>query len=379
MNANLANLATLKERLELSLRELSEALGGAQAGFARTTVHRLCSGERVVRPPDTPTAALKDLLKRAGMDAITPAQLWTNTLAATEENVMHRRTTLSDAAVKFFQMTRDPFSGHPESPEEVWLSKPMESAASRLIEAAKTQKFLAVIGGVGSGKTTISQLVQHRLGTGKTTIIRAEAFDRQQVTANNVAAKILRQFGIAPPSDSVARRDRALEALERQHRLQNNVCLLFDEAQDLSDRTLITLKEFAELSVGFARLLGVILIGNPELSLRIQSDVRFSKIFQRLTTLELPELTAAEVAEYAQFRLRCAGATAQIFTDEALAALAEAANTPLAVGNLCNAVLAEAARKGERRVTGELLASLNLSAYGVARSTQVRIRHQKIA
>ena len=70
-------------------------------------------------------------------------------------------------------------------------------------------------------------------------------------------------------SSQEAKARQAQKMLAESSRAGNSHVLVIEEAHDLSIQTLKVLKRFWELEDGFKRLLAIILIGQPELKLRL--------------------------------------------------------------------------------------------------------------
>ena len=80
-------------------------------------------------------------------------------------------------------------------------------------------------------------------------------------------------------------------------------CLVIDEAHSLPIPTIKHLKRFFELETGFKKLVSIILIGQPELRVKLSernADVR--EVVQRCEMIELSPIDMGRVDEYLQFK-----------------------------------------------------------------------------
>ena len=97
-----------------------------------------------------------------------------------------------------------------------------------------------------------------------------------------------------------------------------NVAIIVDEAQNLPDDTLEELRLLSNLETNKEKLLQIILIGQPELADRLQSD-RFKQLNQRITVrATLTPLSVSSTVDYVKTRLIKAGNSGSLFDDGAL-------------------------------------------------------------
>ena len=148
--------------------------------------------------------------------------------------------------------------------------------------------------------------------------------------------------------------------------------LVIEEAHCLPKATLKHLKRFTELKQGLSRLLGVALIGQPELRVKLSDqnpDVR--EVVQRCELVELPPLDN-ELEAYIQHKLSRAGAEASaIFEPDSYDAIrarlirmprggrpsdAVSVCYPLVVNNLVTRAMNAAASVGMAKVDASVIA-----------------------
>jgi type II secretory pathway predicted ATPase ExeA len=131
-----------------------------------------------------------------------------------------------------------------------------------------------------------------------------------------------------------------------------HLILVLDEAQDLSDEDLTEFRCLTNMTNASRRALTVVLVGQPELRALVRGmpavDTRVGLRYH------LGLLTPAEVAAYVTHRCRAAGhATGRLFTDEALAELADASGgMPREINRVAKLAMLNAAARGARIVTG---------------------------
>jgi type II secretory pathway predicted ATPase ExeA len=132
------------------------------------------------------------------------------------------------------------------------------------------------------------------------------------------------------------------DLLER-HKTGGQTALVIDEAQSLSLEMFEEVRLLANLETETAKLVNVVLVGQPELSDRL-NDPRLRQFKQRVVLrCALPPLDLESTASYIASRLRVVGAVAgEVFTKEAVRAIYEASRgIPRTIGVVCeNALIA---------------------------------------
>jgi type II secretory pathway predicted ATPase ExeA len=140
---------------------------------------------------------------------------------------------------------------------------------------------------------------------------------------------------------------RFLMAFERdlleRHGAGGQTALVVDEAQSLSHELFEEIRLLANLETETAKLVNVVLVGQPELADRL-NDPSLRQLKQRVVLrCALSPLDLQSTASYIATRLRVAGAVAEdVFTREAVRSIYEASRgIPRTIGVVCeNALLA---------------------------------------
>src|SRR5437667_6346335 len=95
--------------------------------------------------------------------------------------------------------------------------------------------------------------------------------------------------------------------LFRETKAGKRVVLFIDEAQNLSDTVLETVRLLSDFEAPDKKLLQIVLAGQPELALRL-SRPGLAQLRQRIAIqVRLDALTASEVVRYVHHRLQVAG------------------------------------------------------------------------
>ncbi|MBP8141385.1 MAG: AAA family ATPase [Acidovorax sp.] len=187
-----------------------------------------------------------------------------------------------------FGLTRNPFVDDMQSSDDVYQSADVREARAFLMDCAMSHGFLAVVGESGAGKSTLAEDLEERIRAEKRDVLIIRPYVLA-MEASDTKGKTLRSTHIAEAvvhaldpdakvrSSPQARFTQLHELLRHSHRAGRRHLLLIEEAHCLPLATMKHLKRFLELKDGMRRLVGVALIGQPELRVRLANgaaDVR---------------------------------------------------------------------------------------------------------
>jgi len=133
--------------------------------------------------------------------------------------------------------------------------------------------------------------------------------------------------------------------------------LIVDEAQNLSNSVLETIRLLSDFETPHSKLLQVVLAGQTELRDRLASP-GLVQLRQRISMMcELAPLTQREVRDYIAHRLHVAGYTgAPLFTPEAYDLIAElSSGVPRNVNNICFQAMSLGYATGTRKIGADIL------------------------
>lgn len=227
----------------------------------------------------------------------------------------------------------------------------------RLLYVAQYGKEAAMVTGeVGSGKSTLSRVFTLQLEEAKYDI---GLVINPSLPAEELLYEIASQLGISPPTSHRWGLFRSLY----DHLLANaqegrTTVLILDEAHTIRDETVFEdLRMLLNFQLNDRNLLSLILLGQPELK---EILARFPALYQRIVLrLNLNPLNKQETAFYINYRLKQAGGTRQIFTDEAIRAIhRESGGFPRRINHLCDLCLFEGFRRKAKEVDAALVQSV---------------------
>ncbi|MCT8548526.1 AAA family ATPase [Glaesserella parasuis] len=296
-----------------------------------------------------------------------------------DEIMLLAKQALFPATKKHFGLFRDPFAEDIRSAEDVFTSADVRYVREALFQTAKHGGFMAVVGESGAGKSTLRRDLIDRINQENAPIQVIEPYIIA-MEDNDVKGKTLKAAHIAEaiittlaPLENVKR---SPEARFRQlHRVlkesvksgYSNV-LIIEEAHALPIPTLKHLKRFFELEDGFKKLLSIVLVGQPELKLKLsERNTEVREVVQRCEIVELAPLDA-ELERFVEHKLERVGKqVSDVFEEDAFLAVRQrlvAVNRqkqstsllyPLAVGNLLTAAMNLAESLGIPKVNGQVV------------------------
>ena len=165
--------------------------------------------------------------------------------------------------------------------------------------------IIKVTGEVGSGKTMLCSMMQARLPAHVESVYLANP----SVSPVEILHAIALELHLAPPRDAGH-----LEVMQmlnahllERHAAGKQVVVFVEESQSMPIATLEEIRLLSNLETAHAKLLQIVLFGQPELEDNLrQPEIR--QLRERIThSFRLSPLTTAEVGDYVNFRLRAAG------------------------------------------------------------------------
>jgi len=216
----------------------------------------------------------------------------------------------------FYGLREKPFALTPD-PHFLYLAAPHREALAHVLYGIEQgEGFIAVTGEVGTGKTTLCRTMLERIGsdTEVAYIFNPSLSGEELLRAINI------EFGLLTEGRTrVELADQINEFLLEMKRAGRRVLLLVDEAQNLEPSTLEEIRLLSNLETSTAKLIQILLFGQPELDELLDSK-ELRQLRQRISVRwSLAPLTASEVSEYVRHRLRiAAGGECNIFSERAL-------------------------------------------------------------
>ncbi|WP_417880036.1 AAA family ATPase [Vibrio sp.] len=250
----------------------------------------------------------------------------------------------------FFGLSELPFTIVPSS-RYIFLSARHREAMNHLQAGlGGGGGFALLTGEVGTGKTTVSKALLSVLESNvKTGLLLNPTY-----TSTDLLEAICDEFSIGyQASASLKQLTQAIyQYLLDNHGKGIKTLLLIDEAQHLSADVLEQLRLLTNLETESQKLLRVLLIGQPELQYKLQTE-ELRQLAQRITgRYHLLPLTTDEVSQYIQFRLQVAGGQYDIFTAKAVKLIAkQTQGVPRLINLVCDKCMLYAYYSGEAHIS----------------------------
>ena len=260
-----------------------------------------------------------------------------------------------------FESTPDPAFFYPGPQYRETLAAMIHCVASR-------KSLMVVSGPIGSGKTTLGRTLTRYLSEGTQLISILHPFSAKGELISFVAHQLgLEELGGSKLLQVEELNKRLIHLTEQGKR----VLIIIDEAQLLSLENMEEIRLITNLETETAKLVQIILLGQSELIQHLQVP-EARPLRQRLASVKiLKPLERTQVMGYIRHRLKVAGGDPELFSTEALEAVASAsAGIPRIINQLCDqsllAAFAAEARTVElgsvRQVVAEMTAGQSLPA-----------------
>jgi type II secretory pathway predicted ATPase ExeA len=203
-------------------------------------------------------------------------------------------------------------------------------------------------------------------GCGKSLLIRrllkdldervvVAAVQREQIGAREFLLEILRQFGFALEESDKTDRRRLLERfLVHQAGTGRLSLLIVENAQNMHPLVLEELRCLAKVQLDGARVLKILLLGQPSLDLVLESPRMAELVTSNVPRFSLGPLSEDQTAAYVAHRLRAAGAPDPdaLMPSTVMPQIhACSGGIPARINRLCERALAGAAESGAAAVT----------------------------
>jgi type II secretory pathway predicted ATPase ExeA len=255
---------------------------------------------------------------------------------------------------QFWGLREQPFGVTPD-PRYLYLGPGhRETLASLFYGIEANRGFLALIAQPGMGKTT---LLFHLLEKFRHSARTAFLF-QTQCSSRELLRFLLAEFGIeSKENDLVGMHEQFNRYLLEQSAAGNRVIVVIDEAHNLKPSALETLRLLSDFETPRAKLLQIILAGQPELATKLASPSR-SQLRQRIASFNrLEPLAPLEVAQFIDHRLHVAGYQGPpLFSDKAKAMIAGLSEgIPRNINSLCFGALSLACALRKKTIDTEIV------------------------
>ena len=240
----------------------------------------------------------------------------------------------------FYGFSEEPFKITPD-PNFLYMSPGHEEVLTSIIYGIQGRRgIMAVIGEVGTGKTTLLNTALEWLSE-KTRVAYVINFD---IDFDDLLNMAIINLGLAR-ADQTLSKIKALQRLKdyslKQLNESGNVALIVDEAQNLNQKAMENLRLLSNLETPKNKLVQIVLSGQPELETKLARP-ELRQLTQRISIRRyIDPLKEKEIYEYIRHRLSVAEYKGpMLFEPEALKLIWKASQgVPRKINILCDNAL----------------------------------------
>jgi general secretion pathway protein A len=267
--------------------------------------------------------------------------------------------------LEFYGLREQPFGVTPD-PNYLYLDRKRGEVLSALRDGVQYDRgFMALIAEPGMGKTTLLYRLMEELADSTRTVYLFQT----QCEPREFFRYILSELGSKTSRMGLVAMHNKLNKILFNAMLNGKrFVVIVDEAQDLQEPVLETIRLLSDFETPHAKLLTIILSGQPHLAEKLAQPA-MSQLKQRIAIVRhLEPLSTEETAQYIYHRLRVAGLPdVQLFEPEAMALIArQSRGVPREINNICfDALSAGEARKSptvSKEIVEEVLAAENVDS-----------------
>ena len=206
----------------------------------------------------------------------------------------------------YFGFKESPFNLTPD-PRYLFLSPHHREALEHLLYGINERKgFIAITGGIGTGKTTLCRALLDQLDKSTKSALIFNSF----INEKELLEIINQEFGIhLDPGVQTKKEhiDRLNQFLLKTYSGGGNAVLLIDEAQNLSHTVLEQIRMLSNLETEKEKLIQIVLVGQSELKELLASSSLRQLNERIMVRYELRPLAHMDVQGYIEHRLVVAG------------------------------------------------------------------------
>jgi general secretion pathway protein A len=256
----------------------------------------------------------------------------------------------------FYNLQRNPFEITPDPAFLFPTVRHNEALAALYYGVTAHRGFVVLTGEVGTGKTLI---LRSLLGLLQRRDVAFALIFNPTLSPLEFMRYIALDFGLPVAGKA---KDELIHVLNgfllQRHQKGLTTILVVDEAHHLSPEILEEIRLLTNLETSQQKLLQIVLAGQPELDLMLDSH-ELRQLKQRIALrCHLDALTASETREYMRRRLRIAGAPAahDIFSGPAMEAVfCQSRGIPRLINTICENALLAGYAKHAATVTSEII------------------------
>ena len=240
---------------------------------------------------------------------------------------------------QFYGFSEKPFNVTPD-PKFLYQTPGHREALASMIYGVKERKgFISITGEVGTGKTTLIYTLLNHLLNEK---VKAVFIFHTNITFQQFLKNLLLELELPIIEEEKTALLRQInEYLIQRLSHGENLAIIIDEAQNLSMEVIEELRMLSNLETPKFKLLQIVLVGQPELEVKLNSD-ELRQLRQRIgIRRQIRSLSREECKAYIDYRLNLVGnSNSNIFTSEAISLIYEyGKGIPRIINTICDNAL----------------------------------------
>ncbi len=238
---------------------------------------------------------------------------------------------------KYYGFTSKPFDLAP-NPDQVFMSETHQEALAILRYGVIAKKgFLVLTGDVGTGKTTLLQVLVRSLDME----VHCCLLNNPALSRDEFFSFLAHQYNLSWEGNKALFLLAFADFLKQCHNRDERVLLIIDEAHMLPVEMLEEIRLLSNQDISGQDVFSIFLVGQSELNERM-SDDRLLPLRQRIgIRFHLERFSRQETAQYISYRLRAAGGQhMEIFSEEAVNLIYKVSKgTPRLINIVCDHAL----------------------------------------
>jgi type II secretory pathway predicted ATPase ExeA len=256
--------------------------------------------------------------------------------------------------LEYYQLREQPFGVTPD-PRFLYFGPSHSEALASLIYSIESRRgFSAMVAEPGMGKTTLLfRLLETLRGTARTAFLFQLEGDPRDLLRS-----VLADLGITAQSQDLGSLHEALNtALLEEMRAGRQVVVVLDEAQNLDERSLESVRLLSNFETATQKLIHIVLAGQPKLGERL-AGADLKQLRQRVSTIiRIDPFTPEETEAYVEWRLRVAGHQGPpIFTPDAIDMISRVSKgIPRNINSLCFQALSTGFAADSKMIDAEIM------------------------
>ena len=254
----------------------------------------------------------------------------------------------------FYKIREQPFGETPD-PRYLYLSPTHREAIASLAYGLDARKgFLALVAEPGMGKTTLVFHLLEWLRESARTVFLFQT----QCSSHGLLSNLLTDLEVDVQGKGLAwMHERLKEVLINEASVGRRLVVFIDEAQNLSESVLETVRLLSDFENPRSKLIQIVLIGQPELADKLARPA-MAQLRQRISILaRLSPLISTEAEAYINHRLAVAGSVdQQLFTPQARGMIANwSSGIPRNINTLCFGALSLGYAMSKHKIDGSVI------------------------